>query len=239
MDRVLVLAPMSVELQSVARRLGLRRQRPSGRLTGRFADLEVVAVLVGVGTVRSAQITRIAIRAHEPDRVVIAGVAGGLREGLRVGSLVVPEVVVDLDKGGERFAHPLGNHPLEGRLVTSGVLHPWSDLEDHARDGALAVDMETGAIAEVCEAEGVPWTAFRGVSDIVRDATVDATTLAMLNEDGTTNVAAAIRRVARRPRSVGVLARLGRDTSVAMDAVAEAVAASLSIAGGGDGSRAD
>ncbi len=228
MDRVLVLAPMSVELHPVARRLGLRRQRSSGRLSGRFADLEVVAALVGVGTIRSAQIARIAIRAHEPDRVVIAGVAGGLGEGLRVGSLVVPEVVVDLDKGDERRAHPLGGHPLEGRLITSGVLHPWSDLEDHARDGALAVDMETGAIAEVCEAEGVSWTAFRGVSDIVRDATVDGATLAMVNEDGTTNVAAAIRRVARSPRSVGGLARLGRDTSVAMAAVAEAVASSLS-----------
>ena len=48
----------------------------------------------------------------------------------------------------------------------------------------MAVDMETSAIAAVCEAKGVSWSVFRSISDHVGDAIVDEAVLGMMRPDG-------------------------------------------------------
>jgi hypothetical protein len=87
--------------------------------------------------------------------------------------------------------------------------------------------METAAIADRCAAAGVPWSVYRGLSDLVAERSVDATTLSLVREDGSTDLAATIALVARRPGAAVRLAQLGRGTAAAMAAVAEAVARDL------------
>ena len=42
------------------------------------------------------------------------------------------------------------------------------------KSGATAVDMETAAVAAVCERKGTPYAVFRAISDYATDGSVDA-----------------------------------------------------------------
>jgi adenosylhomocysteine nucleosidase len=88
------------------------------------------------------------------------------------------------------------------------------------------MDMETCAIAAVCERRGVEWAAFRAISDNV-ERPVDPASMTMLNQDGTVNLGAALRFMVRRPHRIPILIRSGRDSAKACSAAAEAAVRAL------------
>lgn len=244
MATILVLAPMRTELSPIVRRLQLRRDQgdPHGRPTwsGRRGSWDVVAAQAGVGTARSGAVATELLAAVAPDHVAVVGVAGGLARHLRVADLVVPAVVEDLDGGTEHQAHPLGGQALDGRLLTSTVLHRWDVLEAHAEAGALAIDMETAAVAAACEAVAVPWTAVRTLSDLVHEGTIDSSSMDLLRPDGSPNLPAVARRVLRHPGTLPGLLRMGRDGTAAAKAAAAALDQALRATGDqGSGMGAD
>lgn len=96
-------------------------------------------------------------------------------------------------------------------------------------DGFVAVDMETAAVAGVCERRGVKWSTVRSISDLVGVTPGDVIGLA--NPDGSPNVGASIRYVVTRPWRIPRLARLGFDAKNAADAAAAAAAGVLRAAG--------
>ncbi len=108
-----------------------------------------------------------------------------------------------------------------------------ADLQGYADDGAVAVDMETAAVGAVCEDAGIPWSAYRGISDLVSEGLVDDSSLAMVKEDGTANVPEVVKLFATRPWMVARMARLGRDTRRATIAAAQAAAKAIDALGAG------
>lgn len=228
---IVVLAPMRTELTPIVRRLGLTRDGDPGNgpptWSGSCWSCHVVAAVAGVGTRHAASVTGALIEAARPEHVVVAGVAGGLAPDLHVGDLVVPATVRNLDDGTVHRAAMLGSREPAGELLTSSVMHGWDVLEAHAGAGALAVDMETAAVAAACERGGVPWTAIRALSDVVREGTVDDRTLGLVREDGSTDVAGVARHLIGHPTRVSALARMGRGAARATDAVATLLQAEL------------
>ena len=100
-----------------------------------------------------------------------------------------------------------------------------ADREEQAglvTQGVTAVDMETAAVAAVCHARGLPWSAFRGISDHGIEDGVDDSVLALSRPDGTANVGAVARYVLTKPWRMPTLARLGRDMQKAVDAAVRA-----------------
>ena len=82
-----------------------------------------------------------------------AGICGGLDPDIDVGTLINPEIVVDNASGTEFHHHPPIDDTLAGKLMTMEAAT--LDVERSRRflaDGFLAVDMESAAVAEVCEA---------------------------------------------------------------------------------------
>lgn len=75
-----------------------------------------------------------------------------------------------------------------------------------------AVDMEASAVAAVAVRHGLRWTAVRGISDLVREGEVDESTLTLTRRDGTTDVGAALRRIARAPWRAPEMARMAAGT---------------------------
>jgi adenosylhomocysteine nucleosidase len=92
----------------------------------------------------------------------------------------------------------------------------------------VALDMESSAVGEVCTRLGYSWTVFRSISDRAGDGGIDASVLTLLNEDGSTNVWAALRLVVGHPARIPTLMRLAKDSSVAAGAAASAAIAALS-----------
>jgi hypothetical protein len=108
---------------------------------------------------------------------------------------------------------------MGGRVRTS------DDVNVQAADliaaGIAACDMETAAVAAVCEVRGTPWTAFRAISDLV-GGPVDDAMLAMANPDGTGNLWAAAKYLVPRPWKIPGIVGLARGANIATKAAATA-----------------
>lgn len=125
----------------------------------------------------------------QPDLVVVAGTAGGLREDMAVGSPFLPTAVTADDT--ERWAYPstamqewlreiasrdAGEVPVRAGpqvSVREGVLEAARRRRLAERYGAMAVDMETFFVLRRLQArsatEGFTWAGLRVISDGVED----------------------------------------------------------------------
>ena len=225
---------MPNELAPLVRALSLQRtEDPQGDgpslHTGTLGDVEIVATRTGIGTARATRAAERLLDATDVEHVLVVGIAGGVGAS-RVGDVVRPEVVVDGATGCEHQPSPLDAHPASGKLVTSDEFHRTPEqLARMVDDGVVAVDMETAAVAAVCDARGRPWSVVRAISDLVSDYADDAV-LGLAHPDGSPNVPAALRFVLTHPWRVPQLVRLARDAKRACDAAATTAAAQ--IAGG-------
>jgi adenosylhomocysteine nucleosidase len=226
-----VIAPMPMELRAVVKAFGLAPGE-TGDLEGHIGTVgssEVVAITSGMGTESATAATERLLAGAEIDHVVVVGVVGGMGPSVAVRDLIVPEKVTDWPDGREFHPTPLGEIAPSGWIVTSDQFGYPPDVAARMIDeGVVGVEMETAAIAAVCEAQGRPWTAFRGVSDRGDDETVEWDLIALANPDGTPNVAASLKYVARHPGRLPKLVAMGRDALAAARAAAEAAAAACS-----------
>lgn len=144
--------------------------------SGTLAGKRVVVAEVGVGPEAAARGTADCLAIHQPKWVVTAGFAGGLSAGLKKGHIVMAHEVVDLtgrvlspDHKVDRTTASSGLHV--GRLLTVDRIlrEPQEKLALGQQHGAVACDMESFAVAEVCRQAGVPWLSVRIISDTVDD----------------------------------------------------------------------
>ena len=218
---------MPMELAPLRRRMTGRSPFPAlgaRGVSGRLAGVEIVATTVGVGTRAAIEASERLLASASVPLVVVVGIAGASAPHLRVGDVVVPETVIHGPANTTHTSVLLGVAGLDrmGTILTDDEL--LVDAEAVAavhRRGIAAMDMETGAIASVCERHGVPWTAFRAISDTV-DRPVDKEVMTMLSRDGTPNVGAALRFIARHPHRIPHLVSLARDGAKACEAAAAA-----------------
>ena len=214
---------MPMELRPFARAAGLG---PDGR--GEVAGHRVAGSIMGVGTTGARRTAERVLDAGDVDRVIVIGIAGGVDTSLPIGTVLTPEVVVDGETGTEHRPTPWEPVTPSRRLVTYDDF----DLEISIMDeiqaaGYAAVDMETAAVAAVCEQRGCAYSVFRAISDNATDGSVDSAIAAMARPDGTPDLGAAARYVLRRPWRIPHLLKLGRDGQRAATAAATAALTAL------------
>jgi hypothetical protein len=227
---VVVLAPMPLEMEAIVLAFGLRAagEATDASWTGGVGQSHVTALHIGMGPVRTrvatARLFDGSVPGHMPvDHVMIAGICGGLHPELEVGTLINPEVVVDYSSGASYTHAPPGDALRRGNLVTTeGVsLDPELSRRFFA-DGFFGVDMESSAVAEVCEAHGCAWSVYRCIGDRYFDGLLDERLVAMANPDGTADVEAVTRLLAEEPELLPKLERLSHDSAQAARLAAEA-----------------
>lgn len=234
--RAALLVPMPMELRPVVRAAKLRRSSGPGpaRHEGRIGGWDVVAAMTGIGTARARSVAADVLDGGPIEHVVVVGIAGAVGEAHRVGEAIDPVAVVDAASGRTFAPHPVGL--LVGR---SGTLLTGDDLiRDPAHlaaleaDGVVVLDMETAAVAAVCEEQGVPWSVARAISDVAGDDVVGATVEGGLaTADGQPDLRAVLRYVGPRPWRVAGLARVANQAQRAARAAAELAVASLRAVG--------
>ena len=222
---------MPMELAPLRRRMADVEPFPAlgGRaVQGRLGGVEVVATTVGVGTRRAEEATERVLQSVSVPLVIVVGIAGASAPHLKIADVVVPETVIHGPAGTTHTSTS-----SVARLDRKGTIRTHDDLLVDAdtvaalhRSGIAAMDMETGAIAAVCERRGVEWAAFRAMSDNVEHP-VDKDVMVMLNADGTANVGASFRFMLRRPHRIPYLLRSGRDSVKACNAAAAAAERAL------------
>jgi adenosylhomocysteine nucleosidase len=165
--------------------------------------------------------------------VVSAGFCGGLDPRLRRHDLVMAERIVDLEgreldvpKSLDLSALRLPGRPHVGRIVSADALvrRPADKRALGQRCGALAVDLESHAVAEVCRQAGIPCLVLRVVSDAVDDELpVEVAGLAR-QKTTAARFGAAFASVWNRPGSLKDMVRLKENALVASDRLAAFVA---------------
>lgn len=132
-------------------------------LTGLLHNMTVVLFHTGVGMEAAAEAGESLFRRFQPSVVISSGFAGALAKELRVG-----DVVFDAREHA-RFSglDALVPRCFAGKLVSrSQAAETLADKAAlHRETGAMAVDMETAAIASACDRAKVPLVSIRGISD--------------------------------------------------------------------------
>jgi adenosylhomocysteine nucleosidase len=225
-DRVAVLAPMVSELRPVVRAFSLQRGQVGGvKLhTGTLGDVEIVAMKIGMGTRSAAAATERLLDATTVDHVLVVGIAGGVAAHANVGDMVFPSLVVDHATGSEYVPAGLGSGDASGTLLTTDEFIAEPDaLGELANRGVVALDMETAAVAAVCERRECEWSVVRSLSD--RPGEVPPDVMDMAGADGSPNFGRAVRFVVTQPWRVPGLVRLARNSQRAANRAATAAVA--------------
>jgi adenosylhomocysteine nucleosidase len=224
-----MLAPMQPELQPIVRRLNLEMEGDGSVYRGRAGAIEVVAMLTTIGMQAGAAAAQ-RILEHDVSWVMVVGIAGGVDRSVPIGAVIVPEVVVDRATGDRFRPAYLGDIVPRGTLSCGDELITGPDeLDAMAARGVVAVDMETAAVAAVCEAAERPWSVFRGISDYAGEGLVDDAIFAMTRPDGTADPEVVARYLEENPDRKQVLTRLAHDSRLATEAAAEAAIAACAV----------
>ena len=228
--RVALLAPMRPELLPLVRLLALRRvgSGADALYSGAVGQVEIVAVQTGIGIRAAARSAERVLDSAAIDHVVVVGVAGGIGASVTIGDLVVPDLVLDLATGARFRPARLGDTPARGTLLTSdGLLTDPAAFARFDREGAVAIDMETAAIAAVCERRKCPWSVFRAISDHTDDGSIDQAIFGLTGPKGDAKLGAVARFVLTQPWRIPQLARLARGLALATNAAATAAVRAL------------
>ena len=210
--RVAVVAAMRNELKPFNDRAG----------DGRIGAATVSGSVIGIGPKLARASTDQLLEGQTFDHVVMIGIAGGVGPSVKIGDLVIPEVVLDAG-GGEHRPVPLPGTTPRGIMRTAGDIDVTDEEVAALRDrGVIALDMETAAVGAACEARGVPWSVVRAISDHTDDGFVDSAVLAMTNADGSPNLRAVVRYLVRHPLHIPRLGKLAKGAQLATKASANA-----------------
>ena len=134
---------------------------------GRLHGKAVTVIHTGVGKEVCRERMEIILRRERFEYLISAGFAGALEKGLRVGHLLVSE---NFSSPQLRDSPQLGladETTFLGKLLSvPRMVEATGERQSlNEKTGAVAVDMETETIAELCAAHGLPMLSVRAISD--------------------------------------------------------------------------
>lgn len=145
---------------------------------GTIEGRSIVIAESGVGRQNAAQTTDDLIAIHQPSCVISTGFATGLRDELKYGHILMTNSVADCT-GNQHPIHlamdPAAIQSIKGlhvdRLLTVDEMRqtPQDKRMLGEQYAAAACDMETFAVAEICQNQSVSFLSVRVISDTVDD----------------------------------------------------------------------
>ncbi len=228
MQPIAFICAMPMELTPLTSKLGLQEVERDGltMAEGTLRKRDVVAIVTGMGPEFARTGTNRLLDAVTPVWVLSVGITGALENETPIGTLIRPEFVVDSATGREHRPTPLDPGTPAGRMwTTNGLTTKADDLARLRAMGVVSLDMETAAIAEVCEARDVPWSVYRVISDRASDGSIDQDVFEMSNMDGTPNREKIEKYFREHPEKAALMAELGAQATAAADAAADAAIA--------------
>jgi adenosylhomocysteine nucleosidase len=233
------------EVADFKRRNKRRTRLPHRDLRGfrvEIAGRDFALIATGIGHERARQVAQLAFQVlPNPEMVIGSGVVGALSYGLRPGDIVLADRVIH--KRGEdddpehisaveeahlrdvgRYLKVAGLDYSLGPILTSHRVLASGDEKRRAKDqtGAIAVDMETAALAAEAATRGLPFAVLRTVLDHIDD---DIPAIELTDELGRARPLHATAHLVRNPRMMFKIPRLMRNLSLATESLADALEA--------------
>jgi len=196
----------------------------------------------GIGMKRAREGARRALDAMPQTELIIGtGVAGALSAGLKPGDLIMADRILAIESEGETARATgaiAGGHLQElgrsltiagiryatGAILTSHRVLATGAEKRRAKEitGAIAVDMETAALAAEAAARGIPFAVVRAVLDELDD---EVAGIGKVDEHGRLNPLATVAYLVRNPRVALKIPRMMRNLSIAAKSIADAIEA--------------
>jgi adenosylhomocysteine nucleosidase len=179
----------------------------------------------GMGLKLARRATQGLIDGHSPPWIVSAGFSGALQAGMKVGDIVVASSIVDT--GGAELsidlkmpANPAAGLHVGRLLMVERMVATIDEKQSLGeRHGAIAVDMESLAVARICREAKTKFLAVRVISD---DLSVDLPkdVLSVVNSSGKVRWGAIAGAVFKRLGSAQDLWRLREQATGAAERLA-------------------
>ena len=226
MKAIGIIGAMGLEIERLRNRLEGRSERVfSGRnfYSGKLGGVDVVLVCSGIGKVNAAVTTQLLVDHFDVEAVINTGIAGGAHPEIRVRDVVISDTVAyhDMDPRILALSYPnlreFAADPVLvkeaaracegkvryriGRVATGDQFISDSKVKADivSRLSPCCVEMEGGAIAHTCAANGVPFVVIRCISDNADDsAEMDYDTFEQLAADDAAEI---VERMLREERS--------------------------------------
>ena len=190
-----IITAMSSEHKQVAQLLEEKKEYTEGIYAyteGKIKNNTIILTQCGIGKVNAAAGAVELIRTFQPDCIISTGVAGGIDKCLKIMDVVASSQIVCHDVWcgeGNAYGQVQGmptffegdkalfdcamsldtETAIHGGLICSGDKFITDREELNAIKGnfpeGLAVDMESGSIAQICYIYKVPFISFRIISD--------------------------------------------------------------------------
>jgi adenosylhomocysteine nucleosidase len=218
------ICAMPMELKPLMKRLGLEKSEIEGVpvRSGTIGDRSVVAIVTGMGTKLAREGTQRLLDAIDVDEVVVVGITGAVEDATPIGTLMIPEVVVNSATGAEFRPGPRAGGTPKGKMwTTDGLTTDLTVLAELRAKGVVCLDMETAAIAELCESRGIPWSVFRVISDRATDGSINEEVFRLSDQNGTPNKKAVAAYFLKHPSHVSRMADLAKGAKLATETAAE------------------
>ncbi len=181
-------------------------------------DTRLAVVESGAGAARAARATHTLLDGHTPKWVLSVGFSGALQSHLKVGDLVVANAIVNAEGKGLSVPVQMQSAPSDGLYVgkflnTDQIVRTVADKKQLGEStGAIAVDLESLAVARVCAERNVRFMAVRVISDdLLKDLPPEV--LTVFGSTGFVRAGAVLSALWKRPSSWSDLWQL-REQSV-------------------------
>ena len=213
-----IVAPLTSEARSLTsqpNRAGGPVQLPGGTL------LKVA----GIGADRALAAAEFLV-AEGVTALLSWGSGGGLRPNLSPGNLILPKTIIDLQEHiliaeeawHNRLYRRLSSHlPIRVEPLAQSptvLTTPVEKLDFFKKNAAIAVDMESGSVAEVASKANLPFMAIRAIVD-TSDMTIPRSVLTAIDEYGGLRPMHLLGSLLRRPADLLLLNQLRRNFTAA------------------------
>jgi adenosylhomocysteine nucleosidase len=179
-------------------------------------------VQAGGGTPAGAAEAAARLVGQRVTALVSFGLAGGLDPGLRPGTVVIPSVVLsegETFRADEMLAKRFGGLTRHTMLAGSAVaVDAVAKQHLHAASGAHAIDLESGPVARVARAHGLPFVVVRAICDPA-ERNLPPAALIALDSRGGIGFGAVLHSILAQPWQIPGLFALARDAAHARRAL--------------------
>ena len=185
----------------------------------------IQAWVTGMGRKNAAESLREAVAAVEPERVLTCGFAGGLNPALALGTVVFDH---DFDAGVAEALAELGALPARFHCSKRVAITAAEKRALWESTGADAVEMESSVIRNLCREWKIPSATIRVISDTAHeDLPLDFN--ALMTADQKLSPVKLAWAIVRTPQRIPALIRLGKNSALAGERLAEVLVAALKL----------
>ena len=192
---------------------------------GRYDGIRIAIVEAGIGFLRARKATRALIDGHSPEWLLSCGFSGAVLPRMKTGHIVMANEITD-QHGNDLSLHlnaaaDEANGLYVGRILTADAMVRTVEEKRQLAEqhGAIAVDMESLAVAQIAHDAKRRFMAIRVISD---DMSVDLPpeVNSIIGDTGAVRLGAAVGSIINRPGSFKEMMHLRSNAQAAARSLA-------------------